>query len=112
MRRYEQVVSYIRKRIEAGTLKPQERLPSVRALSEATGFSMVTVHHGYALLESEGIIEARPRAGFFVASRSRTLRSFADAPVSRSDLADAPISIDSLNFKVMAVWHNKDVEAF
>jgi len=112
MRRYEQVVSYIRKRIEAGTLKPQERLPSVRALSEATGFSMVTVHHGYALLESEGIIEARPRAGFFVASRSRNLRSFPDAPASKSDLADAPISIDSINFKVMAAWHNRDVEAF
>src|ERR1700733_12856626 len=80
MRRYEQVVSYIRRRIEAGTLKPGERLPSVRALSESTAFSMVTVHHGYALLESEGIIEARPRAGFFVAASAPQARNFADTP--------------------------------
>jgi len=112
MRRYEQVVSYVRKRIEAGTLKPLERLPSVRALSEATGFSMVTVHHGYALLESEGIIEARPRAGFFVASQPQPLRNFPDAPLSKTDLVNAPISIESLNYKVMAAWHNKEVEAF
>jgi DNA-binding transcriptional MocR family regulator len=112
MRRYEQVVSYIRRRIEAGTLKPQERLPSVRALSEATGFSMVTVHHGYALLESEGVIEARPRAGFFVAARSPELRSFFDPPSSGRAPSAAPVSIDSLNFKVMAAWHNKDLEAF
>ncbi len=112
MRRYEQVVSSIRKRIEAGTLKPQERLPSVRSMSKATGFSMVTVHHAYALLESEGIIEARPRAGFFVTSQAQPLPSFLDAPASRPELPPMPVSIDSLNFKVMAAWHNRDLEAF
>jgi DNA-binding transcriptional MocR family regulator len=112
MRRYEQIVSYIRRRIEAGTLKPGERLPSVRTLSETTSFSMVTVHHGYALLESEGIIEARPRAGFFVAATAPQARNFADTPSSRPGLSDAPISIDSLNFKVMSAWHSRDVEAF
>ena len=112
MRRYEQVVSYIRRLIEAGTLKPQEKLPSVRAFSETTGFSMVTVHHGYALLESEGVIEARPRAGFFVAAQPPVLRSFSDGPSSGRDLSPAPVSIDSLNFKVLAAWHNKNLEAF
>ncbi|MEJ1977136.1 MAG: PLP-dependent aminotransferase family protein [Acetobacteraceae bacterium] len=111
MRRYEEVVSYIQKRIEAGTLKPRERLPSVRALSKATGFSIVTVHHAYALLESEGVIEARPRAGFFVKAPRHQQQSFpAQAP--KSDLSETPISIDSLNFKVMAAWHNRSLEAF
>ena len=112
MRRYEEVVSYIHKRIEAGTLKPQERLPSVRALSQATGFSIVTVHHAYALLESEGVIEARPRAGFFVAARAQPLRNFPDANSPKPLLSDTPIAIDSLNFKVMAAWHNRSLEAF
>ncbi len=111
MRRYEEVVSYVQKRIEAGTLKPRERLPSVRALSKATGFSIVTIHHAYALLESEGVIEARPRAGFFVKAPARPQQGFpAQAP--KAELSETPISIDSLNFKVMAAWHNPRLEAF
>ncbi|HTI02882.1 MAG TPA: PLP-dependent aminotransferase family protein [Acidisoma sp.] len=112
MRRYEQVVSNIRRRIEAGTLKPGERLPSVRALSGLTGFSMVTVHHAYVLLEGEGLIEARPRTGFFVTHQARTLDTFPDAPAAGTDRPSAPVPIDSLNFRVMASWHNKDQEAF
>ena len=111
MRRYEEVVSYVQKRIEAGTLKPSERLPSVRALSRATGFSIVTVHHAYALLESEGVIEARPRTGFFVKALRRPQQNF-PAQVPKAELSQTPISIDSLNFKVMAAWHNPSLEAF
>ncbi len=111
MRRYEEVIFTIRKRIEAGTLKARERLPSVRALSRATGFSIVTIHHAYALLESEGVIEARPRTGFFVKAPLRLQQSF-PPQAAKTELPQTPISIDSLNFKVMAAWHNPNLEAF
>ncbi|UFX44136.1 PLP-dependent aminotransferase family protein [Bradyrhizobium sp. 41S5] len=112
MRRYEQVVSYICKRIEVGTLKLNERLPSVREMSKRTGFSMVTVHHAYALLESEGIVKAKPRAGFYVARMPVSLGTFSDGPSVKAKPKSAPVASDSLNFKVMASWHNKELEAF
>ncbi len=113
MRKYEQVVSHIRRRIEAGTLKLDDQLPSVRALSALTGFSMVTVHHAYALLESEGIIRARPRAGFFVAQPPRPLGSFSEAPATEeTSRRGVPVPVDSLNFRVLTSWHKKDLEAF
>ena len=111
-RRYQQVIAYIQKRIEAGTLKPNDKLPSVRALSDLTGFSMVTVHHAYSLLESDGVITARPRAGFFVSSGTTSINSFAEQPAPAYDTQSAPIPAESLNFKVMASWHNKDLECF
>jgi DNA-binding transcriptional MocR family regulator len=112
LRRYEQVVLHIRQRIEAGSLKLNERLPSVREMSEQTGFSMVTVHHAYALLESDGIVAARPRSGFFVARLPRSLGTFSNAPSVAPNPKGAPIASGSLNFRVMASWHNRELEAF
>ncbi|TIV43767.1 MAG: PLP-dependent aminotransferase family protein, partial [Mesorhizobium sp.] len=66
MRRYEFVVDLIKRRIRTGTLRVGDRLPSVRQLSEDTGYSPMTVHHAYELLEAEGVCEARPRSGFYV----------------------------------------------
>jgi len=66
MRRYESVVDLIKRRIHTGTLKVGDRLPSVRQLSEDIGYSTMTVHHAYELLEAEGVCEARPRSGFYV----------------------------------------------
>lgn len=64
--RYNSVIDFIRKRIDAGTLKVGDRLPSIRQLSLMTGFSTVTVHHGYELLESQGYCMAKPRSGFYL----------------------------------------------
>ncbi|WP_245501853.1 winged helix-turn-helix domain-containing protein, partial [Mesorhizobium sp. M2A.F.Ca.ET.039.01.1.1] len=66
MRRYEFVVDLIKRRIRTGTLRVGDRLPSVRQLSDDTGYSPMTVHHAYELLEAEGVCEARPRSGFYV----------------------------------------------
>ncbi|RUW30328.1 GntR family transcriptional regulator, partial [Mesorhizobium sp. M1A.F.Ca.IN.020.06.1.1] len=66
VRRYEVIVDLIKQRIRTGTLKIGDRLPSVRQLSEDTGYSPITVHHAYELLEAEGVCEARPRSGFYI----------------------------------------------
>ena len=112
MRRYQKVVLHIRQRIEAGSLKLHERLPSVREMSEQTGFSMVTVHHAYALLESDGIVVARPRSGFFLTRLPRSLGTFSNAPSPAPNPKGAPISGGSLHSRVMASWHNRELEAF
>jgi DNA-binding transcriptional MocR family regulator len=68
----------VRKRIETGSLQPGERLPSVRAMSLQTGYSIETVCRAYADLEAEGMIRSRPRSGFYVKRSTRQPREFAD----------------------------------
>src|ERR1051326_5796402 len=67
---YKQVALRIAELIEHGTLRPGERIPSVRELSEREEVSIATVTQAYRLLESRGLIEARPQSGYYV----RTLR--------------------------------------
>jgi DNA-binding transcriptional MocR family regulator len=52
--------------IEHGTLRPGERVPSVRRCSEQQNVSIATVMQAYRLLEDRGIIEGRPQSGYYV----------------------------------------------
>jgi DNA-binding transcriptional MocR family regulator len=63
---YRQVAVRISELIEHGTLRPGERVPSVRRCSEQQNVSIATVMQAYRLLESRGIIEARPQSGYYV----------------------------------------------
>lgn len=63
---YEQVAEKIAHLIHQGTLKAGERVPSVRRLRIDLGVSVSTVLEAYRLLESEGLIEARPQSGYYV----------------------------------------------
>ena len=63
---YKQVALRISELIEHGTLRPGERVPSVRRCSEQQNVSIATVMQAYRLLESRGILEARPQSGYYV----------------------------------------------
>ena len=63
---YEQVAERIQSLIREGTLKPGERLPSVRKLKQQLSVSMSTVLEAYRLLEDRGFIVARPQSGYYV----------------------------------------------
>src|SRR5215470_19717605 len=66
---YKQLALRISELIEHGTLRPGERVPSVRRCSEQQNVSIATVMQAYRLLESRGIIEARPQSGYYVRPR-------------------------------------------
>ena len=66
--RTEQVMDLIHQRIERRMLVPGARLPSVRAMADSTGFSKSTIVEAYDRLAAEGVIRARPGAGFYVAA--------------------------------------------
>ena len=66
---YEQIVAQVRRAVERGTLAPETRLPTVRALAERIGLVPNTVAKAYRELESSGHLEGRGRAGTFVADR-------------------------------------------
>lgn len=66
---YEQVADEIAAIIASGTLKPGERLPSLRSMKQRRQVSMSTVQEAFGMLEDRGLIEARPQSGYFVRRR-------------------------------------------
>ncbi len=64
--RYVSVEKHILGLIETGGLGPGERIPSLRALGARLGVSVSTVNQAYLALERRGVVEARPKSGFFV----------------------------------------------
>jgi DNA-binding transcriptional MocR family regulator len=55
--------------ISAGQLKAASRVPSVRRLAQQRGVSITTAVASLRVLEQRGLIEARPKSGYFVANR-------------------------------------------
>ena len=56
----------IKKQINQGLLKKNEKLPSKRALAQNLGVSVITVQNAYGQLISEGYIYSIEKKGFFV----------------------------------------------
>ena len=63
---YLQVADGLEKLIGDETLKIGDKLPSVRMLSEEYGISMGTAFQAYYHLEGKGLIESRPKSGYYV----------------------------------------------
>jgi len=63
---YHQVAHSIQRQIGQGTLQVGDKVPSVRLLSRHHHVSVSTVLQAYFWLEHRGLIEARPRSGFYV----------------------------------------------
>lgn len=68
---YARLVADLESMIRAGTLRPGERLPSVRRMSAQRGVSIATVLQAYRTLEARRSIGARPQSGFYVLSPPR-----------------------------------------
>ncbi|GAB4195311.1 MAG: GntR family transcriptional regulator MpaR [Wenzhouxiangellaceae bacterium] len=68
---YQQVVERISRQIHQGGLAPGERLPSLRQLSKQLQLSVPTVRQAYLELERQGLLEARPKSGYFVQALQR-----------------------------------------
>jgi len=92
------VAGSIRQLIEEGSLKPGDRVPSVRRLSRQQGVSISTVLQAFMLLENGGWIEARPQSGFYV--RARRLELLPEPRVSKPPRAASEVSVDDLVLKV------------
>ena len=68
---YKQVTDQIKDAIASADLKPNDRLPSVRELSEALNVSAITIKRAYQDLETEGFILTRAGLGSYVAPVQR-----------------------------------------
>ena len=67
---YRQIIEQACAAVAAGTFKPGDQLPTIRALSERLNVNPNTVAKAYRELEHEGIIELRHGAGAFVSANS------------------------------------------
>ncbi len=63
---YLQVAEGLEKMIAEDVLKIGDKLPSVRVLSDEYGISMGTAFQAYYHLEGKGLIESRPKSGYYV----------------------------------------------
>ena len=64
--KYDQVSRYINELIEKGDLKPGDKVPSLRKLSQQLGVSIATITQSYVNLEDQGVLSAKPQSGFYV----------------------------------------------
>lgn len=69
---YQRLAQHYRRAMEAGVLRPGDRMPSVRALTRLHQVSLSTTVMVCRQLESEGWLEARPRSGYFVRQPRRS----------------------------------------
>jgi DNA-binding transcriptional MocR family regulator len=88
--RYVSVEKHILGQIEAGRLKTGDRIPSLRALGTRLGVSVSTVSQAYLELERRGVVEARPKSGFFV----RACPARPPAPRTGSRPAKPPTTVN------------------
>jgi DNA-binding transcriptional MocR family regulator len=65
---YERLAEHLRHQIQRGVLPAGERMPSLRSVGREQRVSLATAVEAYTQLEREGLIEARPRSGFYVRS--------------------------------------------
>lgn len=71
---YLQVAEGLEKMIADDVLKIGDKLPSVRVLSDEYGISMGTAFQAYYHLEGKGLIESRPKSGYYVRFNQRRYR--------------------------------------
>jgi DNA-binding transcriptional MocR family regulator len=108
LKRYEALAADMAASIRSGALKPGDRLPSVREASKTRKVSPATVFEAYYRLEAEGLVEARPRSGYYVRARTRRL---SPEPEQRSSPAkDArSVAISDLVFDILRSTASRDV---
>lgn len=79
---YEQLEECIRGLVEQGRLRPQEKLPSVRALAKQLQINPNTVQRVYASLEQGGIIYSVRGKGNFICDSSLAGKAQRESAVS------------------------------
>lgn len=99
MTRYETLAAEISQSIRDGVLRVGDKLPSVRMACASRGLSPSTVSHAYYLLETQGLIRAQARSGYFVCRQARPLPPEPDA--SRPDGESTHLAISDHIFEIL-----------
>jgi DNA-binding transcriptional MocR family regulator len=109
MKLYERLAEHVAALIATGSLHPRERLPSVRQLARERRVSVATALHAYELLEARGLVETRPRSGFYV-SVGKSLA--AAPPRTRTTARTTRVAVTELVFEILDAVRDRDVVPF
>jgi DNA-binding transcriptional MocR family regulator len=96
---YEGVANKINYLIEEGTLRPGDRVPSIRTLSKQLQVSINTVKEAYSMLEDRCMLEARPQSGYYVRARLPELP--AEPVMDQPSINPAEVSLSKIYQVVM-----------
>lgn len=98
---YQRIQGAIRKRIEAGQLRPGDAVASERDLAKLHQVSLMTARHALASLEREGVVERRRGIGTFVAApkiQFNKLMSYTEQMASRGLTAGSKVLFAKIIF--------------
>ena len=104
---YEQLYETVKRDILSGSIKPGEKLPSLRSLSRDLGVSLTTVHQAYDQLMVEGYIQAKPQSGFFAEEIKSQgdqeieegVEEIAEEELTKNEFIHDPTSFDFVKWK-------------
>lgn len=91
---YQHIAEELEHLILHGTVKVGDKLPSVRALSKEKGISLSTAYQAYYQLEGKGLIEARPKSGYYVKFNPKQQRLQPEITVP--DPVETEVSIEKM----------------
>lgn len=102
---YETVAERISYLVDQGTLRPGDRVPSIRNLSKQMQVSINTVKEAYGQLEDRQVLEARPQSGYYV--RARLLELPAEPVFNPPELKN-PAAVNLNDFYQMVMRDHLD----
>ncbi len=111
---YLQIIDQVKRDVALGRLAREERLPTVRQLSQQLTINPNTIAKAYRQLEQEGIIVTRAGAGAFIAN----LDSGLSKAVRRRLICDEleRIVVEAFHMQIdketMTEWFNAILERF
>ncbi|MEU4191279.1 GntR family transcriptional regulator [Kribbella sp. NPDC026611] len=99
---YQQIAGELRRRIEAGELRPGDRVPSTRALVRDFGVAMATATKALQVLQQERLVHPSPGVGTVVGPPPRPRRTEAVA-AERRVVVDGDLNRDEVVRMAIAI---------
>lgn len=104
---YDRVARVVQGMIDEGSLRPGQRVPSLRNMSRQLRVSITTVLQAYARLEDQGLIQSRPQSGYFVTQRAAL--NIPSPRRSRSQRSPRPVKVTDTVRAILTLAGREDV---
>ncbi|MDX1812484.1 MAG: GntR family transcriptional regulator, partial [Gammaproteobacteria bacterium] len=91
---YEQIAGDISRAIQHAIYDKGDRLPSLRHICGQYNVSMATAIQAYQFLETQGLIESRPKSGYFVGALGKV--ELEEPATSRPRNSPTPVNVGQL----------------
>ena len=105
--RYLALADTIEKGIAEGTFQTGDKLPSIRTLHSHSGLSISTVYQALIELEKRGVVEPRPKSGYYV---KPPLKPLLKSPETKKPLIKpSKVTINNLAFAILEAMGDPEI---